>query len=342
MSPTFCCFSHSCNPHFGQDSCAKCLSNSWDAQRAFSADSWAMGQAPELFTPIPQKDRAPPPPHTQSKATRGQHKGQRQLCYDLCPHSELHEALPLLLWSTCTPFSNARQGDTVSALPMRDSPATCPLYLISHFALSSAFLNLASWWYHSSDACSNLCFSPRQNCSFHWGTVNVVWLFIMINNWKVQSSVSKYFSRQSCFSGKCQINTCVCINSAGLLNFLTLYYCLKSILDSADCSFPMAGECDTCDLWSGMATTVSQSSVPQLMQTYVVVAHVCWNSQCGLGVGSQPLFWVSQWDVVQQEALHCLTRHRCLEVTLCAQSILQRHCAAQTECLSLSWGGGHS
>lgn len=162
----------------------------------------------------------------------------------------------------------------------------------------------------------------------------MLWLFIMINNWKIQNSVFKYFSRQSCFSGKCQINRCVCINSVGLLYFLTLYYCLKSILDSADktYSLPMAGECDTSDLWSGMVATVSQSSVPQLMQTCVVVADVCWSSQCGQGAGSQPLFWVSQWDIVQQAALHCLTGHQCLEVTLWAQSVLQRHHTPQTEC----------
>lgn len=93
----------------------------------------------------------------------------------------------------------------------------------------------------------------------------------------------------------------------------------------------MAGECDTvtCGMgwWQLCLKAQSHSSCKRVM-----VADVCWSSQCGQGAGSQPLFWISQWDIVQQAALHCLTGHQCLEVTQCAQSVPTKAPTAQTEC----------
>lgn len=123
--------------------------------------------------------------------------------------STLHEASPLLLWSMCTPSFNTLRGNMMIALPPHSRPTICPLYLIFRFSLSSAFL--VSWhpddsqWYFSFDACSNLCFFHRRNCPFPLRTVNVMWLLIVMENRKVQNNISKYFSRQSCCSGKCPV-----------------------------------------------------------------------------------------------------------------------------------------
>lgn len=179
-------------------------------------------------------------------------------CHNLCvaadpPRLPAHcGASPLLQWSMCTACFVTCWGNTMIALPPSSKPTTCPLYLIFCFALSSAFLDLVSWhpgdslWYFSFNACSNLCFFHRQNCPFPLGTVNVT-THCYGKLEAPEQHLSKYFSRQSCCSGKCPVTIyrCVFINREGLLHFLTLWYCLESILDTADktCSLAMAGEC---------------------------------------------------------------------------------------------------
>lgn len=184
MSPTFCCFSHSCNQHSGWGSCASAWAIAEMLSEPLVQTAEPRGRHLSYSHPSHRKTVLLLLPTPNLKPCVGNTRGKgsfavtcvRTMCYTKHYHCccEAHAHL-----------SSVHAKETQwAALPMHDSPATCPLYLISHFALSSAFLNLASWWYYSSDAYSNLCFSPRQNCPFHWGTVNVVWLFIMMNNWR--------------------------------------------------------------------------------------------------------------------------------------------------------------
>lgn len=109
----------------------------------------------------------------------------------------------------CRPSFDGHQGHTV--IPFLHVAGPPSFNLIFHFTLGSAFLSLLSWrpddglCQFSFDACSNLCFFHGQHCLFPLGTVNVMWLCIVMENCKFQNNISNYFSKQSCCSGICPV-----------------------------------------------------------------------------------------------------------------------------------------
>lgn len=146
--------------------------------------------------------------------------------------SSLHMELPhlcrcpsIVQWAPGAPAFHSHHTESPSP------PLLCPVYLIFRFALSAAVLSLLSWhpdeswWYFSSNACSNLC-CFHAAAPFLWELCRVA----AHRNGNLEAPEQDFqpFSKAILMSSNSPHTGMSLLALGGLLHFLTLQYCFKA------------------------------------------------------------------------------------------------------------------